>query len=640
MASQYTAQLQIILTLLEQQQQETKKNRNEILSSGQTAFHTALQIFPDESLVHAHALFAKLCIRYHDYEKALELLDEAIRRASLPLKSLQQSDDDVDDDDDVPLTSEQMESQSLLNQLILERNRAHYSHLSSRLDAWDAANVKYGKGGIPSQTSPREALTVVDAMLSIFEHPHPYTLWEKASFLVLLLDSPPEDDPEWNRTAKAWEAHGVYTAAQTWAFGAYTHGKKRGLAGGKPCTGKEEGFGVVVGGLGWSRTARTSRSFWDEATITATTRSPDGSNNIDDTFLGTVSFQNILLSGKDAILSGHGPNCQIYVPHRYVNLANNIPLVSSWESSLHELTLQDNPNWMTYIPSHDSQAYGGSMEENGLNIPDPKYHNLLDSVVLLTGYASDNYYHFVTEIVPSLIVMRKEVRRTLKKDMGDGCGKDVIVIPSLQHEFVEGYMKLLLPDAFSNGQPSKCLLEWGSGMEQRWNTTTATHSKYLTPHPIAYVKKLYAAIWDQPKEAPGPVFGPSHCLTPRPLLVAMRQAVWDAVDSYKSGYDGMTHSDSKLTVVYCPRSTSATRSLKEEEELSSHLYRVVSEHGGEVVIFEKKSNEESSNSSPLDFVIDSVELFRLANVVVGVHGAYILLLDCLQNRNAFSFIRF
>jgi capsular polysaccharide biosynthesis protein len=83
--------------------------------------------------------------------------------------------------------------------------------------------------------------------------------------------------------------------------------------------------------------------------------------------------------------------------------------------------------------------------------------------------------------------------------------------------------------------------------------------------------------------------------------------------------------NSELRVVFCPRSSSATRSLKEEEELLTSLREKVSGLGGEVIVFEKASKHDnstslSSNESPLEFVLDSVELFRSANVVVGVHG--------------------
>jgi hypothetical protein len=621
MAMQYTSHLETLVQLTDAPITDTDTRRS-ILSKGQQAFNDAINIFPDETtLPHAHALYAKLCVKMEEYKQSLELFDEAIRRASLPLEAYKQSNQDKDDDDDddskqVPIDI--LESQSLVKQLILERNRAHFSHLQSSIDQWDNANNALHSGGIPPETSPQDPLSVIEDMLRIFPNPHPRLLFDKASFLVLLLDSPSDDD---NTTAKAWEAHDVYTKAQTWSFGAYTHGKKRGLAGGKPCTGKENGFGVLVGGVGWSNSALESVPF-QSTTITSTSSMDERS------FTGTVTLQNVLVSGKDAVISGYGGNCQVYVPHRYVNLADNLPLVTSWESSIHEITMGDNPLWSTYIPSRDYNAFGGKIgkDENGdvLVIPDLKKSSNrgFDSVVLLTGYASDNYYHFVAEVLPSLVMMMDRVDDALSaSNIGSTTGKakDVVLIPSLQHEFVGGFLKLMLPSAFADGKPSKHLVQWGA---TRRNANT-TSSKYLTPHPITYARRLHAAIWDQPKEAPSPVTGAAHCLTPSPLLIAMRQAVWDAVDNTRDRGNN-NKSLSKLRVVYCPRATSPTRSLKEEKELLSKLQDMVTGLGGEVIVFEKakggNNSTFASNNSPLEFVMDTVELFRSATIIVGVHG--------------------
>ncbi|KAL3802132.1 hypothetical protein ACHAWO_004225 [Cyclotella atomus] len=622
MAMQYTQQLETILQLTEAPI-DTTNSRKSILNKGQKAFDDALQIFPDETLPHAHALFAKLCVKMEEYKRSLELFDEAIRRASLPLEAYKESTrdkDDDDDDDSKQIPQDILEAEPLVKQLILERNRAHFSHLQASIAKWDNANNALYSGGIPPETSPQDPLSVIEDQLRVFPNPHPQSLFDKASFLVLLLDSPldAEEEDGDNTTAKAWLAHDVYTKAQTWAFGAYTHGKKRGLAGGKPCSGKESEFGVAIGGTGWSNYALESKPFQ------STPSSSDGETK---SFTGVVTLQNVLVSGKDAVISGYGSNCQVYVPHRYVNLADNIPLVTSWESSVHEITMGDNPLWSTYIPSNDYTAYGGKIrkDDNGndvLKIPDPKPKSAkggLDSVVLLTGYASDNYYHFVAEVLSSLVMMKDRIDEALSASNDDGKGnaKDVILIPNLQHEFVEGFLRLMLPNAFVNGKPSKHLVQWGA---TRRNTNT-TSSKYLTPHPIAYVRRLHAAIWDQPKDAPSPVAGAAHCLTPSPVLIAMRQAVWDAVDNTRIGNG---KKNSKFRVIYCPRATSPTRSLKDEAELLEKLRETVTGLGGDVILFEKAKGDNStfaSTKSPLEFVIDAVELFRSADIVVGVHGA-------------------
>ena len=617
MAMQYTDQLNNLVNLIDGPMHKSNSRKN-ILFKGQKAFDKALEVLPDETLPHAHALFAKVCVSIEEYEKSLKLFDEAIRRASIPLEEFHSSNkseiDDDDDDDSIQQIPEQIvEAEVLVKQLILERNRAHFSHLQTSIDRWDNANNALHGGGIPPETSPEDPLSVVEHQLKVFPNPHPQSLFDKATFMVLLLDSP-SDDEDFNRTAKAWEAYDVYTKAQTWAFGAYTHGKKRNLAGGKPCYGKDAGFGVALGGVGWSYHALESFPY-------QLTENNAESNS----FIGVVTLQNVIVSGKDAVISGYGDNCQVFVPHRYVNLADNVPLVTSWESSIHELTMGDNPTWMTYIPSNDHRAYGGKIgkDSNGndvLKIPDPKPQSLskgFDSAILLTGYASDNYYHFVSEVLPSLVIMNDRINEVLNKASSEnkGYAKDIIIVPSLENKFVEGFLKLLLPHAFVHGELSKSIVQWGS---PRGGSNVT--SKFLKHHPITYVRRLQTATWDQLKEAPVSVSGAAHCLTPKPLLLAMRQAVWDAVNDLRVETD-----QAKLRVVFCSRSSSATRKLKDEEELLTRLRDSVGVMGGEVIVFEKASKTSNSTShtieeSSLNFVMDSVHLFQSSHVIVGVHG--------------------
>mmetsp|Transcript_5011 Transcript_5011/g.11110 ORF Transcript_5011/g.11110 Transcript_5011/m.11110 type:complete len:195 (-) Transcript_5011:16-600(-) len=104
----------------------------------------------------------------------------------------------------------------------------------------------------------------------------------------------------------------------------------------------------------------------------------------------------------------------------------------------------------------------------------------------------------------------------------------------------------------------------------------------------------------------------------------MQSAVWEV-----SGISASTISrgrSSKLKIVYCSRSSSPTRKLKEENELLSRLEKVASSMNAELSIFEKGNNENAeedvgADSSPLHFVKSTIELFSSADVVVGVHGA-------------------
>ena len=83
-----------------------------------------------------------------------------------------------------------------------------------------------------------------------------------------------------------------------------------------------------------------------------------------------------------------------------------------------------------------------------------------------------------------------------------------------------------------------------------------------------------------------------------------------------------SRNNSNLKIIYCSRSSSPTRDLKDEEELLSRLSVVASASGAEVALFEKKSDRVNhTSSSPLHFVKETVQMFESASIVVGVHGA-------------------
>ena len=627
MADQYTEQIEIIVQLLDDplDQSANADNSNNdntattarIIDKGQKAFDAALLAFPDDTLPHAHALFAKLCVKMGRYEQSLELFDEAIRRASLPLNASNETDTSTTTYADDQLYDQDTiaEAEMLTKQLVLERNRSHFLYLQSQINSWDQANHVYYKGGIPPETSPLDPLRIAQHQVKIFPNPHPQTLFNIATFSVLLLDSPEDwegvdgrNDDVMNATKNAWEAHKTYGRAQTWSFGSYIHGKKRNLAGGQTCQGEDHGFGVLVGGSAWSEAASESVPF-------------DSSNDDTSNFMGTVTLENIILSGRDAVPSGYGSDCHIYVPHRYVNLANNIPMVTSWETPVQELTIGDSSSWSTYIPEDNVGAYGGKIGKDPYNndvlmIPDPRKSgrrsNGFDSAVLLAGYAADNYYHFVAEVLPSLVMMKDSIQAILSS----GNTKDVIIVQNLHQDFAEGFFRLMLPEAITeeDGKFSKKIVNWGPD-KHPISTKIKNNgiSKFASPHPITFVRQMYTAVWDQPDQAPPPMGGPAHCLTPAPLLRNMQLAVWDAA--------GIVNESSKLKIVYCSRSSSSTRKLKDEKKLLSRLADVASTMNAELEIFEKKGTDNSTTVSPLQFVTDTVKLFASADVVVGVHGA-------------------
>ena len=630
----YTEQLTILTQLLDESVSDQTTFAKEKYDIGKSAFDAALKAFPDDTLPHAHSLFAKVCVKMAMYEESLELFDEAIRRSSLPLEQAAAQGGNM-------ASQEIMEAQYLIRQLMMERNRSNSMIYQSKVNAWDQATAQ----GIPLDTSPLVPLEFVKSLLKVFPAPHPQALFEQATLNVLALDTPKQedaddnikDDTEESSTSgqinengnffHAWETWDMYRQAQDSAFGAYTIGKQYTLAGGKRCNEKDDLLGIVDGGTEWSRVAHKSTPF----AYNKDQYHGDGGSTTEDNdmYMGIITIDSAVVSGKDAVVSGYGDNCLVFVPHPYVNLANNLPMVSAWEAEAEELTMGPNPFVSTYQPENDMHAYNGKIGrdqfgKDDLLIPDPRPRSITEhffsSAVLLTGYSSDNYYHFVAEVLPSLVSMRNHVRGVLKKQQ-KGKPRDVIIMPNLQHEFVEGFIRLLLPEAFEDEDKlSPQVIQWGLDRHPSDKVDEdAGIVKFNSRHPITYVQKLYTVAWDQPKQASPPVGGPAHCLTPSPLLGAMRRTVTKAVDE---STDGSLFINNKLKIVYCSRSSSSTRRLKDEEELLTRMKEVASAMNAEVILFEKNIDDNSSSSTtPLGYIVDTINLFQSASVIVGIHGA-------------------
>lgn len=633
----YMKHLETLVQLLDSDLQSITSE--ELITQGREAYTEALKALPDETVPHVPSLFAKLCVKVGIYDEAIDMFDEAIRRTSLSL----------DRNHDV---SVRIETEELIDQLQLERRRAHNKFIEHKVLMWDAANKQGYNGGIPPETSPFDPLEYVELQLSVFPLPHPQTLFEKATLMTLTLDSPEDEimKSDENKvlfaTARAWEAYEIYQKSQTIAYDAYLLGKKRSLAGGLPC---EDLIGgeLLVGGTAWSQHALKHANMKSSPFAYDKTKAVQN----DDLYMGIVTLENVIISGRDAVISGYQQFCSVFVRHPYVNLPNNIPMVTSWELPISE----DKRKLLeTYIPEGDKNAYGGVMSKmiskknrqanDALLIADPRLGGVIgkdgkgndmmfipnsranntwfDSAILLTGYASTNYFHFVTEVLPSLVVMRNRIKDIIKD--GRKKTKDVVVIPNLHHDFVEGFMRLLLPEVFNdNGELLPHIVEWGPGEKPKGKHT----SIFTSTHPIAYTERLVTVIWDQPKEAPPPLSGPAHCLTPAPLLRAMQRVVLKSVDDMAPTPKLISWPLPVVTafskrVVYCSRSLSATRRLAEEDELISKLRQIADKEDAELVIFQKEAATDSAkDSSPLSSVTDAIKLFHSASVVVGVHGA-------------------
>ena len=548
---------------------------NSTLEEGQRIFQSAIDTFPDESLPHAHEFLAKLHYKVGSYESAIELYDEAIRRAELPGSS------------DPAEGNDEAEARQLRKALKGDRERAQYLMLQIKLDEWIAGN----EGGIAKDTTPLEPIALLEGQLNVFPQ-NPQSLYDKAKYTVLSLDSPKDEDGDPStRNDLSWEAHEMFDEAQYAAYIAFTSGKRRGLAGGKQCLYKYKAIDrVLVGGKLWSQMA---------SNITEIAREWQVETKL---YIGAITLEYVLLSGRDAVISGYAGQCQVYVPHPYVNLAENLPMIASWEA-IDTTTI--------YAPKGYHRAYNGKVARSptGLveyEIPSPEGHNVFQSIVLLTGYKSTNYFHFVAETLPSIISLKESIDATLDSDND----KEIMITPNLQYGFVDGFLRLLIPDAFKKNEVSNKIIQWGPNIRPVFDEDgeEVIDEGLLSTHPIALGRRLDVVTWDQPLTAPAPTEGPPYCLTPPPLLNVTRYEVWKKVGVKET-------SDDAPRIVYCKGKLVE----QEEKQLLLELKGVADLMSAKLFVYSLPSDEVPSKSN-LKEVRKTVKLFHSATVVVGAHG--------------------
>lgn len=550
---------------------------NSTLEEGQRIFQSAIDAFPDETLPHAHEFLAKLHYKVGSYESAILLYDEAIRRSELPGSYDPNEGSDAE------------EARQLREELKGDRERAQYLMLQRKLDEWTAAN----EGGITKDTTPLEPIALLEGQLNVFPQ-NPQSLYDKAKYTVLSLDSPKDEDGDpSSRNDLSWEAHNLFDEAQYAAYIAYTYGKMRGLAGGRQCLHKYKANDrVLMGGKLWIQMA---------SNVTLIARESQVETKL---HIGAITLEYVLLSGRDAVISGYAGQCQVYVPHPYVNLADNLPMIASWEA-IDTTTI--------LAPAGNRRAYDGKLSRSlhGLpeyEIPTPEGYNVFQSIVLLTGYKSTNYFHFVAETLPSIISLKESIDATLDSDND----KEIMITPNLQHGFVDGFLRLLIPDAFKKNKVSDKIIQWGPNIRPVFDDDgeEVIGEGFLSTHPIALGRRLDVVTWDQPNTAPAPTEGPPYCLTPPPLLNVTRHELWKKVGAKET-------TDNAPRIVYCKGKLVE----EEEKQLLLELKGVTESTGAKLFVYSLPSGEnETSSKSNLKEVRKTVKLFHSATVVVGAHG--------------------
>ena len=573
----YSRELSKFEKLLKRVDKDDSGKINATLEEGQRIFQSAIDAFPDETLPHAHEFLAKLHYKVGSYESAIVLYDEAIRRSELP-----GSHDPYEG-------SDKEEARLFREELKGERERAQYYMLQKKLDEWAAGN----EGGMTKDTTPLEPIALLEGQLNVFPQ-NPQSLYEKAKYTVLSLDSPMDDDGDpSSRNDLSWEAHGLYEEAQYASFIAYAYGKMRGLAGGRQCIHKYKAIDrVLMGGKLWSQMA---------SNVTLIARESQVETKL---YMGAITLEYVLLSGRDAVISGYAGQCQVYAPHPYVNLADNLPMISSWEAI---------DTTTVYAPTGNRRAYDRvvSRSPQGLaeyEIPSPEGYNVFQSIVLLTGYKSTNYFHFVAETVPSIISLKESIDATLDSDND----KEIMVTPNLQYGFVDGFVRLLIPYAFKKNKVSSKIIQWGPNVRPVFDEDgeEVIGEGFLSTHPIALGRRLDVVTWDQPHTAPAPTEGPPYCLTPPPLLDVTRHELWKKVGVKETSYDAPR-------IIYCR----GKLAQEEEKQLLLELKGVTESTGAKLFLYNLPSDDdEKSSKTNLKEVRKTVKLFHSATVVLGAHG--------------------
>jgi len=201
-------------------------------------------------------------------------------------------------------------------------------------------------------------------------------------------------------------------------------------------------------------------------------------------------------------------------------------------------------NW-PFIPLHENlytlqiwnQYQSRELFSQFLNGPPPKpngraasFRKISDSVAILSGFASTDFYHWLLEGLPRLIALRSIL---------DSNPEIKILLPSSSKPYIDGFLELLMPLLKTR------VIRLSSG---------AAIGEQLQ------VENAFVVDWKVSRKS-----NMTHCLAPKVLLNELRRQSWAAL-----GINGKKN-DADFLVVLCMRVGVAMRNLKDGLKLKMLL---------------------------------------------------------------------
>eukprot|EP00730_Choanoeca_flexa_P002040 TRINITY_DN10886_c0_g1_i1.p1 TRINITY_DN10886_c0_g1~~TRINITY_DN10886_c0_g1_i1.p1 ORF type:complete len:591 (+),score=115.72 TRINITY_DN10886_c0_g1_i1:140-1774(+) len=287
------------------------------------------------------------------------------------------------------------------------------------------------------------------------------------------------------------------------------------------------------------------------------------------------AITNAAINGPDAVVTGGGEKCWIRtaVQGYFMDLGRNIQALRAWE-----IPNVKTVDW-TRVPAQQAPWFDYHKGRAGMHGRNPNQPAVLDEAVLAVGMTTRSYYHFVTECLVRLSL----IDPTLSKIK--------ILVPE-GPAFINDYLDLLNIDT-----------------ERRvaYNAATAV------PDTMVQVGKLHVTDWT-PLRLDSERY--HHSLTPRSALKHTQTALWSAAAADQLEQRPLVLFTSREACVSCTTHASAygpqtarMRQLANESKLLERLTTAL-QGVAEVQVF--RSQDLS--------VIETIQLFRQAKVVVGVHG--------------------
>ncbi|KAJ1460540.1 hypothetical protein M885DRAFT_612581 [Pelagophyceae sp. CCMP2097] len=264
-----------------------------------------------------------------------------------------------------------------------------------------------------------------------------------------------------------------------------------------------------------------------------------------------------LVAGRNGVVLRRTPEMlEVFNAPIWAELHGDLWLLESWRSTGGEQAVYDHSLSRRFQPPNRGAPTG---------LP------RIREAALVVGFASSNYYHLVTDVLPRIIFLQDLVRSDAQIRL---------LVPKVPQ--LRKFLQKVLPFVSDAGSMRVVELDVSN----------------VGPGVRARVDALHFVEWPRVQSLDGL---PTHSLTPAPLLGATRSAVLEAFNV----------PEAKNVVVYATRAGASTRRFANETVLVDILTQIAFKRGFRLVIFD--GHTESIDAA--------VHVFAGAAAVVGVHGA-------------------